>query len=158
MYGWLSATLKTRPPVAGKLGLPLNFSYSFLKKSFAAERGLLFVAACVLAAGTLSAQGPSAKPAAMVAPPRVAPADAIANFPVTTDPVLMQAMETELHRAMSELGSAQAASAAKPAASLKDTPSPKPYFVSFTVEDNQNVTIQAQYGAIAVSNATHTRT
>jgi len=82
----------------------------------------------------------------------------MAGFPVPTDPVLMQAMETELHRAMTELGTTPAASTAKPSASAKDAASPKPYFLSFSVADAQNVTIQSQYGAIAMSNATHTRT
>jgi predicted Zn-dependent protease len=59
---------------------------------------------------------------------------------------------------MTELGSAQAASTAKVSTSPKDAASTKPYFLSFTVADAQNVTIQAQYGAIAISNATHTRT
>jgi len=119
----------------------------------------MYLATVVFAAGMLHAQGPSAKPAAMVKPPSTAVAtDAIAGFPVTTDPVLMQAMETELHRAMTELGSAQAASTAKVSTSPKDAASTKPYFLSFTVADAQNVTIQAQYGAIAISNATHTRT
>jgi len=64
----------------------------------------------------------------------------------------MQAMETELHRAMTDLGTAQTSKTAK------DVASPKPYFVSFSVADAQNVIIQAQYGAITASNATHTRT
>jgi TldD protein len=114
----------------------------------------------------MAAQEPAAiaKAMAKTAAPAVAktPMDGMAGFPVSTDPVLMQAMETELHRAMSELGTAQAsnltASPAKPSASSKDAASPKPYFVSYSVADAQNVTIQAQYGAIAISNATHTRT
>ena len=95
----------------------------------------LCVAAYVLTAGILTAQGPSAKPAAMVAPP-AAPADAIANFPVATDPVLMQAMEAELHRAMSELGTEQAPSSSEAYCFGKRCSSPKPYFVSFTVADS----------------------
>jgi TldD protein len=81
------------------------------------------------------------------------------------DPLLMQAMEAELHRAIAELGqaitpaaransNAAAASAAKPeiAAAVK------PYFLSYYVADAQNVSINAQYGAITSSNETHSRT
>jgi hypothetical protein len=107
----------------------LNFEFPSLKRFFAAERGLLCGAAVVLAAGILHAQGPSAKPVDPVALPLAASGDAIAGFPVTTDPVLMQAMEAELHRAMTELGTA--ASVAKPAASAKDTASTKPNIVIF---------------------------
>jgi TldD protein len=65
------------------------------------------------------------------------------------DPVLMQAMETELHRAMAELGNAPAAN--------EKTPAQKPYFLSYAVADAENITISAQYGAIVNSNATHSR-
>jgi predicted Zn-dependent protease len=61
----------------------------------------------------------------------------------------MQAMDAELHRAMSELGNT-------PTADGK-TPALKPYFLSYSVADAQNVTITAQYGAIDGSSATHSR-
>jgi len=54
----------------------------------------------------------------------------------------MQAMDAELHRAMSELGK---------------TPALKTYFLSYSVYDAQNVVITAQYGAIDGSSATHSR-
>jgi predicted Zn-dependent protease len=69
--------------------------------------------------------------------------------PAASDPVLLQAMDAELHRAMTELGNT-------PTTDGK-TPALKPYFLSYSVYDAQNVTITAQYGAIDGSNATHAR-
>jgi len=66
----------------------------------------------------------------------------------------MQAMSAELTRAMSSLGSPFVS--ALPGA--KTTPQPKPYFLSYSVADAENVSISAQYGAIVNSNATHSRT
>jgi predicted Zn-dependent protease len=69
--------------------------------------------------------------------------------PAASDPVLMQSMESELHRAMADLGSA----------APKDDKSPlKPYFMSYAVADAESVSISAQYGAITNSNASHART
>ncbi len=69
--------------------------------------------------------------------------------PVVGDPVLMQAMETELHRAMTDLGNAPAAG--------EKTPAQKPYFLSYSVADAENVSISAQYGAIVSSTSSHSR-
>ncbi len=69
--------------------------------------------------------------------------------PAASDPVLLQAMDAELHRAISELGNTAAPDA--------KTPAPKPYFLSYSVYDAENVIITAQYGAIDGSSATHTR-
>jgi len=69
--------------------------------------------------------------------------------PAASDPVLLQAMDAELHRAISELGNTAAPDA--------KTPAPKPYFLSYSVYDAENVVITAQYGAIDGSSATHTR-
>ncbi len=73
-----------------------------------------------------------------------------------TESVLMQAMETELHRAMTELGTAIVPAAGGQAGADK-TPAQKPYFLSYSVADAEHVTITAQYGAITNSNATHSR-
>jgi TldD protein len=73
------------------------------------------------------------------------------DAPVVGDPVLMQAMETELHRAMTDLGNAPAAGQASKA------PAQKPYFLSYSVADAENVSISAQYGAIVSSNSSHSR-
>jgi TldD protein len=69
-------------------------------------------------------------------------------------PPLMDAMATELHRAIAELGSA-----IEPVASTKEKiPPQKPYFISYSVADAESVTITSQYGAIMNSNETHERT
>jgi TldD protein len=77
--------------------------------------------------------------------------------PGTNDPVLVQAMEAELHRAMSELGSA-ITPVSTPAAASDKTPPQKPYYLSYSVADAETVSITAQYGAITNSNAGHSRT
>ena len=96
------------------------------------------------------AQGPAAKDAR----PHDVTADPNALKPVSSDPPLMQAMEKELHRAVVELGNTPASTENKTASSA--TPL-KPYFLSYSVADSQSVSINAQYGAIASSNATHSR-
>jgi TldD protein len=68
-----------------------------------------------------------------------------------TEPALMQSMQTELHRAMTSLGTAM-----QPGQS--DDAQPKPYFVSYSVADAQSVSMAAQYGAITSSNESHRRT
>ena len=55
-------------------------------------------------------------------------------------PVVVTAMETELHRAIEDLGSAAPASK-----------SLRPYFISYAVSDAENVSISAQFGAITSS-------
>jgi len=76
--------------------------------------------------------------------------------PAANDPVLMQAMETELHRAMTDLGSAIVPVAA--GKNSDKTPPQKPYFLSYSVADAETVSISSQYGAIMNSNEGHTRT
>jgi TldD protein len=73
------------------------------------------------------------------------------------DPVLMQAMQTELHRASAELGSAILPVAASPGSGSAPQ-QPKPYFVSYSVADAESVNITAQYGAITNDIARHART
>jgi predicted Zn-dependent protease len=65
------------------------------------------------------------------------------------DTVLLDAMTAEMQRAMSSLGSV--------AAAMSKTPAIKPYFLSYSVADNQNVTITAQFGALTNSSLTHNR-
>lgn len=62
------------------------------------------------------------------------------------DPVLMQAMHTELARAMSTLGTSPDANAA--AKDAKAQPQPKPYFMSYAVSDVEGVQMSAQFGAL----------
>jgi TldD protein len=72
----------------------------------------------------------------------------------TQDPVLIQAIEAELHRAIVDLGSAITPAAPASVSTLAQ----KPYFLSYSVADAESVSINAQYGAITSSNATHSRT
>ncbi len=67
------------------------------------------------------------------------------------DTVLLDAMQAELHRAMDSLGTATAAPANASA------PAIKPYFLSYSVADNENVTMTAQFGAMMNSAASHNR-
>ena len=62
------------------------------------------------------------------------------------DTALMSALQTELTRAMTSLGSEDPAK------------SPKPYFLSYAVADASNLSLSAQYGALTSSNQSHTRT
>ncbi|HEV2578569.1 MAG TPA: metallopeptidase TldD-related protein [Acidobacteriaceae bacterium] len=65
------------------------------------------------------------------------------------DTVLLDSMQAELSRAMSALGTGASANASAPAI--------KPYFLSYSVSDNENVTITAQFGALMNSAASHNR-
>lgn len=67
------------------------------------------------------------------------------------DTVLLDSMQAELHRAMSSLGTAASPATSNPA------PAPKPYFLSYSVADAENVTISAQFGAITNSSSSHNR-
>jgi len=100
--------------------------------------GIYFTLA-MIAAQALAASNPSAEAKPKTAPP--APS------------VLIQAMEAELKRAMTSLGTATAAAASSP-----DKATPKPYFLSYAVSDATNIDISAQYGAVTSSNGSHRRT
>ena len=82
--------------------------------------------------------------------PSDADAPAAASKAAAT-PVLIQAMETELKRAMASLGTGT--TTADPAKAA-----PKPYFLSYAVSDATGIDISAQYGAITTSNGSHRRT
>jgi len=108
----------------------------------------MVLAAMLLGAGCLTqAETPGAKSASAA--------------PAANDPAIMQAMSTELDRAMAELGAV-----AKPGSENPDPGHPKsagpvalkPYFLSYSVADAENVSISAQYGAIMNSTAAHSRT
>ena len=77
-----------------------------------------------------------------------------AALPSASDPAIMQAMSSELDRAMTSLGSSATPTANVKAGALP----PKPYFLSYSVADAENVSISAQYGAIMSSNTAHSRT
>lgn len=118
---------------------------SFLPRFAFITAGLLF------STGALAHAAPAERAAGKDAKKPAALAAAAAPAPVS--PVVMQALETELKRAASLLGPAAATNtSAKPA-----TPQPKPYFLSYSVADAENVSISAEYGAITNSSATHGR-
>ncbi len=72
-----------------------------------------------------------------------------AATPGATAGALIQAMQTELDRAMHSLGGA----------TNKDgTQQPKPYFLSYAVADASDVSISAQFGAVTSSTESHQRT
>jgi TldD protein len=62
--------------------------------------------------------------------------------------VLIDTMESELHRAMSSLGNA----------ATDATQQPKPYFLSYAVSDSDSMSLSAQFGAITGSRENHRRT
>jgi TldD protein len=61
--------------------------------------------------------------------------------------VLIDAMESELHRAMQSLGNT----------ATDATQQPKPYFLSYAVADAESISISAQFGAIVGSNENRRR-
>ena len=67
---------------------------------------------------------------------------------VAPAPPLLDAMTTELHRAFSSLGKDGAAAGQKPM---------PPYFLSYSVSDSSEVAVEAQYGAVVSSGASHVR-
>ncbi len=70
---------------------------------------------------------------------------AAASAPAQSTPVLLDAMSTELHRAFTSLGK------------QGDDKQPPPYFLSYSVRDNDGIFVMAQYGALARSTASHDR-
>ncbi len=70
----------------------------------------------------------------------------------TVEPVLIEAMDKELTRAIGSLGAEQAASAQG-----NGDPAPKPYFMSYAVSDAESVSMSAQFGAITGSNESRRR-
>jgi predicted Zn-dependent protease len=99
-------------------------------------------AAALLVAGALDAQR-AARSASNAAPP----SPVTAAKPVAADTILVNALDAELKRAMSSLGADGAAAAQQP----------KPYFLSYAVDDAASVNIAAEYGAIASSNQSRVR-
>ena len=110
-------------------------------------------AAFALAATTMAlAAGPGDKTSADKTPADTKPASAV------QEPILMQAMETELQRAIAELGNAITPVVATTEKANDKVPPQKPYFLSYSVADAESVSINAEYGAITSSNETHSRT
>jgi TldD protein len=104
-------------------------------------RIVILAAAC--AAVLFAAGAPGAQHVAMAATDA---ASGPSSKPVAGDPVLVNALDTELKRAMSSLGDDGAAAQ-----------QPKPYFLSYAVDDASSVNITAEYGAIGSSNQSRVR-
>jgi predicted Zn-dependent protease len=66
--------------------------------------------------------------------------------PSADQAILMDTLDAELKRAMSSLG-----------AGSSDSAQPKPYFLSYAVDDATSVAIAAEYGAITGSHESHVR-
>ncbi|MGI4829443.1 MAG: metallopeptidase TldD-related protein [Janthinobacterium lividum] len=128
-------------------------------KSFRRAKNL-WVAGLLAAPTLVSPMFPASAQSRGVKLPKAATAAVVAKkAPASAkDPVLISAMESELHRAMDSLGAAMipAAGDAKVADGGK-TPS-RPYFLSYAVADAETLNITAQFGAIAQSSSNHTRT
>jgi TldD protein len=65
----------------------------------------------------------------------------------TPSSILIDAMESELHRAMTSLGNT----------ATDATQQPKPYFLSYAVSDADSISMSAQFGAITGSNQSRRR-
>jgi predicted Zn-dependent protease len=113
-------------------------------KHFGPRPQTLFRASTILLALSLTAT------AAFASSPRnTPPSNPAAAAGPPADAALLDAMQAELHRAMSSLGSNAAANASATAV--------KPYFLSYSVSDNESTIITAQFGAIANSESSHNR-
>ena len=126
---------------------PLNVRLTDLARNSSGRRLVATGALCTVLCGTpLLAQTPGGPASASAA-----------------DSVLVNAMESELHRAMGSLGNAvtpvSATTGAFPGGSPGPaaTGQPRPYFLSYQVADAETVNITAQFGAITQSTGNHTR-
>ena len=88
----------------------------------------------------------SARAASDAVPPVSIPAAEAAVKGAAPDTVLVSALQTELKRAMSSLGT-----------DAPGSQQPKPYFLSYAVSDATGVSMTAQHGAITNSNGAHRR-
>ena len=107
-----------------------NYCFSSSKRFFPVALGLAGLLAASNAALAASGSAPSAAATAK---------------PTPAESALFSTLDAELHRAMSSLGKAD------------DPSQPKPYFLSYAVDDSSGVTMQAQYGAIVSSNQSRNR-
>ena len=114
------------------------------KRSLIRSKPLLTMLGFMLTAGTLRLAVPHTAMAASA--PVSAGALVPATKPTAAESGLFSILDSELHRAMSSLGKAD------------DANQPRPYFLSYAVDEATTVTIQAQYGAIVNSNEGRART
>jgi predicted Zn-dependent protease len=147
----MKTTLQTTPKAPLKsIDAPLDVSFVSQLSRKPLPRAVLAATGLALAAWMPMA--------ALAVPPQqdIAVASSAPAASPGGDPVLIQAMEAELHRASAELGKAITPVASTSSASA--APQPKPYFLSYSVADAESVSISAQYGAITNATSTHTRT
>jgi predicted Zn-dependent protease len=123
--------------VSPNLRFPL--ATALLKRLVCAAASTLLVFS--LAAGAAGAASPRSATLPVKDPSAGPPADS----------ALLDAMQAELHRAMSSLGAVPATAASASASALK------PYFLSYSVSDDENATITAEFGAILNSESSHNR-
>jgi predicted Zn-dependent protease len=83
----------------------------------------------------------------MAAPGRTVSAAAAKPSAPPPTTVLIDTMESELHRAMDSLGNT----------ATDATQQPKPYFLSYAVSDSNSVSLSSQFGAITGSRESHRR-
>lgn len=148
-------TLDGRHALSMEAGLPLINSDPPRFDSLSASSSRFLVvslrfAALALAATSMAYAGGTANKTTPDTKPAV----------VAQDPVLMQAMETELHRAVADLGNAitPVASSSDKSGKSEKALALKPYFLSYSVADAERVSINAEYGAITGSSENHSRT
>src|SRR5258707_1992094 len=84
---------------------------------------------------------------AMTSVSHIAAAAATTKSEPSPASVLIDAMESELHRAMGSLGNT----------ATDNTQQPKPYFLSYAVADSDSIAMAAQFGAIVGSNESRRR-
>lgn len=73
---------------------------------------------------------------------------------------VLTAMQAELHRAMSSLGTPPTAASVQPVAATpadRSHETPRPYFLSYSVSDSDQVSLSASFGAITNSTAARRR-
>jgi len=107
------------------------------------NRAVIFatLSAATLSAASMLATGPLFAQHTASSAKKAVPASSAVAQPLAADAVLVNALDAELKRAISSLGSDGAAAQ-----------QPKPYFLSYAVDDATSVNIAAEYGAIVSSN------
>jgi TldD protein len=131
--------------------LPETLTPTPHKSSASAERrpARLPLLAPAVAVLTLLALPSAARPQQAGRVQQAAPAHAPADTPM-----LLDAINAELHRAFTSL----AKSAVPGSAVAGDDKQPPPYFISYSVHDTSMLTISAQYGALTTSGGSEERT
>jgi predicted Zn-dependent protease len=119
------------------------------KSSAAAQRGLVTFPLLASAVATLTLL---AMPLAAFAQ-QPAPTQSAAEAPMILD-----AMNAELHRAFTSLAKSAPQGSAGPGSAVPgDDKQPPPYFISYSVHDTSMLNVSAQYGALNSSGASHER-